>query len=298
MTRIKTFGKFNEGLIDWLKGKVTTSETPKGRRYSDYYEMLKDLNPGDPAAVVSITKVVATSEHYNQGKDRITKLSKLVIKVIAEGTPESCSAMMTELSKYPWDKSTRVKPQSVGSVMAKTTFTDSPKESDTLDSFATGVALSFCVKNEFLYHNLSSHNLTATLPFIIKYAVKKSIRLTERGFDRLVSFIRQQHPIQYYRILPEPRRSAEFLRVAMYGIFCGFEPHPTLMKYLRKADLSERTGEAFGDPGELFEILKRFMTTHGTPTVFMSVLRRVFPKEYEAEFGKDDIAADMGDIGF
>ena len=292
MTRIKTFGKFNEGLKDWLKGKVTKSETPKGRRYSDYYEMLKDLNPGDPAAVVSITKVVATSEHYQQGKAPITKLSKLVIKVIAEGTPESCSAMMTELSKYPWAR------PSAGAAMAKPLLADSPKEPDTLDVYAAGVALSFCITNEFLYHNLSTHNITTTLPFIIKYAVKKSIRLTEKGFDRLVSFIRQQHPIQYYRILPEPRRSAEFLRVAMYGMFCGFEPHPTLIKYLRKADLSEQTGEAFGDPAELFEILKRFMTTHGTPTIMMSVIKRVFPKEYEAEFGKDDMAADMGDLGF
>ena len=35
-----------------------------------------------------------------------------------------------------------------------------------------------------------------------------------------------------------------------------------------------------------------------TPVKLMSWIRSKFLKDYEAEFGKDDMAADMGDLGF
>jgi hypothetical protein len=49
----------------------------------------------------------------------------------------------------------------------------------------------------------------------------------------------------------------------------------------------------------IIDLVKDRMTKHNrTPTKLMSWIRSKFPKDYEAEFGKDDMAADMGDLGF
>jgi len=309
MRRIKTYDSFNEGLVDWLKGRSAKTPAPKQtpftfRGYDDFLEKLKAIDPTNPATIMSVSRAVATTDRsMYPGEQQDLYLSLLVAKVVTEGTAESCGALMAELSRYPWDKSTWRNPRSGAvellwwAMPSGDMFLDGPKESDTLDIYAARLAMCMCFSGEMTrrtYRNLSSKNITLTLPFIIKYAVKKSIRLGKPGFDGLVSFVRSPH----YTGLSKQQHKADLLRVLMYGMFCGLDPHPGLMKDLGNAKLSEQTGEAFGDPAELFEILKRFMATHGTPTLIMSVIKRVFPKEYEAEFGKDDMAADMGDLGF
>jgi len=44
--------------------------------------------------------------------------------------------------------------------------------------------------------------------------------------------------------------------------------------------------------------VKTSLEKGSTPTRLMSALRRAWPDQFEREFGKDDISADMGDIGF
>jgi len=49
----------------------------------------------------------------------------------------------------------------------------------------------------------------------------------------------------------------------------------------------------------IIDVVKDRMAKHNqTPVKLMSWIRSRFPKDYEAEFGKDDMAADMGDLGF
>jgi hypothetical protein len=49
----------------------------------------------------------------------------------------------------------------------------------------------------------------------------------------------------------------------------------------------------------IIDLVKDQMTKHNqTPTKLMSWIRSKFPQEYEKEFGKEDMAADMGDLGF
>ena len=49
----------------------------------------------------------------------------------------------------------------------------------------------------------------------------------------------------------------------------------------------------------IIHVVKDRMANHNqTPVKLMSWIRAKFPQEYEHEFGKDDMAADMGDLGF
>jgi hypothetical protein len=57
-------------------------------------------------------------------------------------------------------------------------------------------------------------------------------------------------------------------------------------------DMDNKLGE------KLIRVANNFMSKGQTPTRLLSIIRTKFPQEYEAEFGKDDIAADMGDLGF
>jgi hypothetical protein len=51
-------------------------------------------------------------------------------------------------------------------------------------------------------------------------------------------------------------------------------------------------------PEESVAKVKTSLEKGSTPTRLMSALRRAWPDQFEREFGKDDISADMGDIGF
>jgi len=61
----------------------------------------------------------------------------------------------------------------------------------------------------------------------------------------------------------------------------------------------EMTSRKAGLDKRIIQLVNDRMTRHKeTPVKLMSWIRAKFPREYEAEFGKDDMAADMGDLGF
>jgi hypothetical protein len=64
------------------------------------------------------------------------------------------------------------------------------------------------------------------------------------------------------------------------------------------AEILLRSGTNISGVNGLFDIAVRIMANGETPVRLLSILRRLYPEDYDKIIGGGGMAADMGDLGF